>query len=131
PEIYGSKTLESINADLKQQGQNLGHQLHFFQSNVEGELINAIHKATDEKIDFMLINPGAFTHTSIALRDALLASKTPFIEVHLSNTKARESFRHHSFITDIAVGLIMGFGADSYALALEAAHRYLKTHSSH
>ncbi len=126
PEVYGTKTLESINTELKQQGQHLGHQIHTFQSNVEGELINAIHKAADDKIDFILINPGAFTHTSIALRDALLAVKTPFIEIHLSNTKAREAFRHVSLITDIAVGLIMGFGADSYLLALEAAHRYLQ-----
>jgi len=129
PGIYGSEGFENFLNTLKVKYPAI--EFHYYQSNVEGELINAIHKATDEKIDFMLINPGAFTHTSIALRDALLASKTPFIEVHLSNTKARESFRHHSFITDIAVGLIMGFGADSYALALEAAHRYLKTHSSH
>lgn len=126
PSIYGTKTLESINIDLKQQGQRLGHQIRVFQSNAEDELINTIHKAADEKVDFILINPAAFTHSSIALRDALAAAQVPFIEVHLSNTKARESFRHVSFITDIAVGLIMGFGADSYWLALEAAHRYLQ-----
>lgn len=130
PDIYGTRTLESINTDLKQQGQQFNHQLQFFQSNIEGELINAIHKAADDKVDFILINPGAFTHTSIALRDALLAAKIPLIEVHLSNTKAREAFRHVSLITDIAVGLIMGFGADSYRLALEAAHRYLQKPTS-
>lgn len=130
PDVYGTKTLESINAELKQQAQALGHQAECFQSNLEGELINAIHQAGDKAIDMILINPGGLTHTSVALRDALLSVKIPVIEVHLSNTKAREDFRHHSLITDIAVGLIMGFGPDSYWLALEAAHRYLKHNQS-
>lgn len=126
PEIYGTKTLDSINTDLKQQGKKLGYEIETFHSNTEGDLITAIHRAADHKVDCILINPGAYTHTSVALRDAFLAVKVPFIELHLSNTSARESFRQHSYLTDIAVGLIMGFGADSYALALEAAHRYLQ-----
>ncbi|HDZ38696.1 MAG TPA: 3-dehydroquinate dehydratase, partial [Marinobacter sp.] len=98
-----------------------GHQLLHLQSNAEYELIDRIHEARAEGVDFMIINPAAFTHTSIALRDAILTSEIPFIEVHLSNVHAREAFRHHSFFSDIAVGVICGLGGEGYNLALQAA----------
>ncbi|MBC7983694.1 MAG: type II 3-dehydroquinate dehydratase [Candidatus Obscuribacterales bacterium] len=126
PGVYGSATLEQIAAQLTQQATSAGHQLSPFQSNVEGELINRIHAAAKEQIAFILFNPGGFTHTSIALRDALLGVKLPFIEVHLSNVYARESFRHHSYFSDIAVGTITGLGALGYELALKAAVERLK-----
>jgi 3-dehydroquinate dehydratase-2 len=121
PGIYGSQTLQTIEASLRDHATQAGHNLSFLQSNAEYVLIDRIHQAFYEGVDFILINPGAFTHTSIALRDALLATKIPFIELHLSNVHAREPFRHHSYLSDIAKGVICGFGAMSYQLALQAA----------
>ncbi len=122
PESYGSTTLAQINERMLALSTELGDDLTFFQSNHEGELIDAIHDALDNKIDFIIINPAAFTHTSIALRDALLAVQIPFIEVHLSNIYQREPFRHKSYFSDIAEGVICGFGAHGYEMALIAAH---------
>ncbi len=119
PEKYGHDTLQNIEDRLASLASD--HQIAFFQSNVEGELINHIHQAQVDKVDFILINPAAFTHTSIALRDAMLAVNIPFIEIHLSNVYARESFRHHSYLSDIAVAVISGLGAQGYELALAAA----------
>ena len=121
PEIYGAESLEQINAALVSQAAAAGHSLAALQSNAEFELIQRIHDARNEAVDFIIINPGAFTHTSVALRDALLGVEIPFIEVHLSNVYAREAFRHHSYFSDIAEGVICGFGANSYRLALQAA----------
>lgn len=121
PEVYGRDTLADIDARLSQQAQVAGHELVSFQSNAEHALIERVQQARDEGIDWILINPAAFTHTSIALRDALAAVAIPFIEVHLSNVHAREPFRRHSFLSDLAVGVICGFGANSYSLALDAA----------
>ncbi len=121
PDIYGRETLIDINNRLAEQAQQAGHELAWYQSNAEHELIGRIHQARDEQIACILINAGAFTHTSIALRDALSGVAIPFIEVHLSNVHARESFRHHSYLSDLAVGVIVGFGSDSYRLALDAA----------
>jgi 3-dehydroquinate dehydratase-2 len=121
PGVYGAVTLDQIAAKLTQQAAAAGHQLSAFQNNVEGELINRIHAAAGEQVKFIVFNPGGFTHTSVALRDALLGVKIPFIEVHLSNVHARESFRHHSYFSDIAVGTITGLGAQGYELALQGA----------
>ncbi|WP_439134530.1 type II 3-dehydroquinate dehydratase [Pseudomaricurvus sp.] len=121
PEIYGATTLEDINQSLTTRCQANGHQLLTLQSNAEHVLIDRIHAAKAEGVDFILINPAAFTHTSIALRDALAGVEIPFIELHLSNVHSRESFRHHSYLSDIAQGVICGFGAQSYELALSAA----------
>lgn len=125
PGIYGSLTLADIEQSLLHQATILGHQLAFYQHNAEHELINSIHQAYHAQVDFIIINPAAFTHTSVALRDALLATKIPFIEVHLSNVYAREPFRKHSYFSDIAQGVISGFGAVGYELALQAAHQKL------
>lgn len=122
PEQYGSTTLEQINERMLALSTELGDDLTFFQSNHEGDLIDAVHDALANKIDFIIINPAAFTHTSVAIRDALLAVDIPFIEVHLSNVYQRESFRHHSYFSDIAAGVICGFGAHGYEMALIAAH---------
>ena len=121
PEVYGSDTLASINARLTELALAGGHHLQALQSNAEYELIDRIHAARNEGVDFILINPAAFTHTSVALRDALLAVSIPFIEVHLSNVHKREAFRHHSYFSDVAVGVICGLGASGYRLALDAA----------
>ncbi len=121
PGVYGSETLASIEARLTQQAGSRGHALETFQSNAEHELIQRVQQAPQDGIAMILINPGAFTHTSIALRDALLAVKVPFIEVHLSNIFAREPFRHHSYFSDLAVGCIFGLGPQGYEFALEAA----------
>lgn len=121
PEIYGSFTLEDINARLKSLSEAGGHQIQFLQSNAEAAIIDRIHEAKKEGVSFILINPAAFTHTSVALRDALLAVEIPFIEVHLSNVHAREEFRKHSFLSDVAVGSIVGLGPQGYELALAAA----------
>lgn len=121
PEVYGHETLNDINDRLKQKAAGLNHHLLHFQSNAEYELIDRIHEARAEGVDFIIINPAAFTHTSVALRDALLASDIPFIEVHLSNVHAREAFRHHSYFSDIALGVICGLGSQGYDLALQAA----------
>ena len=121
PEVYGKQTLVDINARLLQIAKDAGHHIQFLQSNAEYELIDRIHAARNENINFIIINPGALTHTSIALRDALLGVAIPFIEVHLSNVHKRESFRHHSYLADAAVGTIVGLGAQGYELALQAA----------
>lgn len=125
PGHYGSDTLADIESRLRQQAEALGGELNFFQSNAEFELVDRIHQAARDKVDFILINPAAFTHTSVALRDALLGVNIPFIEVHLSNVFAREGFRHHSYLSDVAVGVISGLGAQGYELALQAAIRQL------
>lgn len=122
PDTYGAVTLESIHERMLALSTELGDDLTFFQSNHEGELIDAIHDSPDNKIDCIILNPAAYTHTSIALRDALLAVNLPFIEVHLSNVYQREPFRHHSYFSDIAEGVICGFGAHGYEMALIAAH---------
>ena len=127
PDIYGRQTLAEINQQLAAQAQAAGHELGWFQSNAEHELIGRIQQARDDLTAIILFNPAAFTHTSIALRDALAAVAIPFIEVHLSNVHAREPFRRHSYLSDIAIGVICGFGGDSYRLALEAAMRRLQT----
>jgi 3-dehydroquinate dehydratase-2 len=121
PEHYGKATLESINRQLSAQAQQAGVDLEAFQSNSEAELVGKVQSLAGNKVDFILINPAAFTHTSVALRDALSAVKIPFIEVHLSNVHAREAFRHHSYFSDIAVGVICGLGAQGYSLALTYA----------
>lgn len=125
PELYGTDTLESIEQRVAQLAREAGHELVAFQSNAEGELIGRLHAAPDAGIGYLLFNPGALTHTSIALRDALLAIRLPFIEIHLSNTHAREPFRAKSYFSDIADGLICGLGAFGYELAMRAAIRQL------
>jgi len=125
PERYGHMTLADIEQHLHATAAALGHRLSFLQSNAEHVLIERIHAARDEDVSFIVFNPGAFTHTSIALRDALLAVALPFIEVHLTNIYAREPFRAHSYFSDIAVGMISGFGAQGYELALVAAAQRL------
>lgn len=126
PAIYGHTTLAQIDAALLQQAHEAGHELECLQSNAEHSLIDKIQAAATDGTALIIINPAAFTHTSVALRDALAATGLPFIEVHLSNPKARESFRHRSLVSDLALGIIAGFGAHSYALALEAASQHLK-----
>lgn len=121
PKIYGSDTLEIIQQRLEILVTAQGHQLTFLQSNAEHELVEAIHQALADEVAVIVINPAAFTHTSVALRDALLGTRIPFIEIHLSNVHARESFRAHSYFSDIAVGVISGFGAYGYELAISAA----------
>ncbi|MDR0806576.1 MAG: type II 3-dehydroquinate dehydratase [Enterobacteriaceae bacterium] len=125
PEKYGHTTLADIIQKLEQETQHLGIDFSHLQSNAEHVIIDAIHQARGN-IDFILINPAAFTHTSVAIRDALLAVSIPFIEIHLSNVHAREPFRHHSYLSDIAVGVICGLGADGYDFALQAAVRRLQ-----
>ena len=120
PDVYGHRNLDDIVAQLSEFAESCGHELNHVQSNAEHELVDAIHTASDSGVEYILINPAAFTHTSVALRDALLAVDIPFVEVHLSNIAAREEFRQHSFFTDIALGVVSGFGADSYLLALQA-----------
>ncbi|EMI5490802.1 type II 3-dehydroquinate dehydratase [Providencia stuartii] len=128
PDKYGNLTLGDIVSKLTKEAEQLGVKLSHFQSNAEHELINKIHAAKDN-VDFILINPAAFTHTSVALRDALLAVALPFIEIHLSNVHAREPFRHHSYLSDKAVGVICGLGADGYSFALQAAVNRLSSYS--
>lgn len=123
---YGSDTLETINQRLVAQGQRLGLKVATFQSNAEAPLIERIHAAKNEDTAFIIINPAAFTHTSVALRDALAGVRIPFIEVHLSNVHAREPFRQHSYFSDLAAGVIAGLGPVVYELALEAAARALQ-----
>ena len=125
PALYGSTTLAAIEASLEKRAVAAGHELEAYQSDAEVDLIRRIHAARDNQTALILFNPAAFTHTSIALRDALLAVRIPFIELHLSNVAAREDFRQRSFFADIAVGTIAGFGVASYELALEAAIHYL------
>lgn len=121
PDVYGTETLTDIVANLTQLAQQAGHQLDSFQSNAEHELVDKIQSAKHDDTQFIIINPAAFTHTSIAIRDALAAIDIPFIEVHLSNIKSRETFRHHSYLSDIAYGVIFGLGTQGYELALQAA----------
>jgi 3-dehydroquinate dehydratase-2 len=125
PSVYGAVTLEQIVARMSALAAEFGHHLSAFQSNAEAELILRVHEAPTTHVAFIIVNPAALTHTSIALRDALLAVKIPFIEVHLSNVHARESFRHHSYLADIAVGTITGLGAIGYELAVRAAAHHL------
>lgn len=125
PKLYGTKTLPQIEADLMSEAERLGHRLQTFQSNHEGELVDRVHKAKSDGAHFILLNPGAYSHTSIALRDAMLAVGLPFIEIHLSNTYSREAFRRHSYFSDIARGVIVGLGPLGYRLALQAAHAQL------
>jgi 3-dehydroquinate dehydratase-2 len=121
PDVYGRTTLADIDAMLAARARECGHELATFQSNAEHALVDRIHQAHDDGTAFVLINPGAFTHTSVALRDALAGVALPFVELHLSNVHAREPFRRHSYLSDLAVGVICGFGAASYRLALDAA----------
>ncbi|MDH3325341.1 MAG: type II 3-dehydroquinate dehydratase [Gammaproteobacteria bacterium] len=125
PGHYGLQTLDSIVQGLISIAKAENHEATAFQSNAEHELIARVHQAKDDGTEFIIINPAAFTHTSVALRDAFSAVSIPFIEVHLSNVHARESFRHHSYFSDIAVGVICGLGAQGYELALAAAIKYL------
>lgn len=125
PQHYGSETLEDINKKLELQASQQGFSLECVQSNSEVELIEKIHQASNSNVRFILINPAAFTHTSVALRDALSGVGIPFIEIHLSNVHAREAFRKHSYFSDIAVGVISGLGATGYELALQAALQQL------
>lgn len=126
PEKYGSTTLAEIVSRLEQQAQALDVRFSHVQSNAEHVLIDTLHQARGNT-DFILINPAAFTHTSVALRDALLAVEIPFIEIHLSNVHAREPFRHHSYLSDVALGVICGLGADGYDYALQTAVKRLST----
>lgn len=125
PQHYGRDTLDSINQRLSDQAAAAGLQLECFQSNSEAELIAKVQSLAVKSVDFVIINPAAFTHTSVALRDALSAVRIPFIEVHLSNVYARETFRHHSYFSDIAVGVISGLGAQGYTFALDYAITFL------
>ncbi len=127
PEVYGRATLAQIDADLSSRAEAAGHQLDSLQSNSESELVDRVQAAAGDGTGFILVNPAAFTHTSVALRDALAAVAIPFIEIHLSNPHAREPFRHHSYFSDHAVGVVCGFGADSYRYALDAAIKRLAT----
>ena len=126
PEIYGSTTLEDINQHLATLARERGHHLLCMQSNAEYELVERVQEARHEGVNFILINPAAFTHTSIALRDALAAVEIPFIEIHLSNVHAREQFRHHSYFSDLARGVICGLGDQGYELGLQAALKHLE-----
>lgn len=126
PHHYGKTSLAEINAGLTRQAEAAGHRLQCFQSNGEHELIDRVQRAGAEGVAFILLNPAGYTHTSVALRDALAATRIPFIEVHLSNVHAREPFRRHSYFSDIAVGVVSGLGAQGYELALIAAIERLK-----
>ena len=123
PKFYGSDTLENINESITQLGEELGFQVSFIQSNHEGTLVDWIQKID---ADGLVVNAAAYTHTSVAIRDALIARNIPFVEVHMSNVYARESFRHHSYLHDIAIGVICGFGVNSYLLGLRAIYSYLR-----
>jgi 3-dehydroquinate dehydratase-2 len=126
PEVYGRTTLAQIDAALSAQAADAGHRFDGIQSNAEHELVDRIQAARNDGTAFILINPAAFTHTSVAQRDAVAAVAIPFIEVHLSNPHSREPFRHHSYFSDLAVGVVCGFGADSYRYAMEAAIKRLE-----
>ena len=125
PDVYGKQTLADIELRLSDTAKTAGHELCCYQSNAEHGLVDRIQQAAADGVSFILFNPAGFTHTSVALRDAMLAVNIPFIEIHLSNTAAREEFRHHSYFSDIAVGSVSGFGALSYELAMQAATKYL------
>lgn len=126
PAVYGTDTLKDVEDRLAALATARGHRLIALQSNAEHELVDQVHQAARDGVDFMLVNAGALTHTSIALRDALLGVGIPFIEIHISNVFAREEYRHHSFLSDIAVGSIVGLGVHGYELGLEAALRHLE-----
>jgi 3-dehydroquinate dehydratase-2 len=125
PEVYGATSLVDIENRSREFAKELGHTLACFQSNAEHELIDRVQQAQVDGVEFIILNPGGFTHTSVALRDALLAVQIPFIEIHLSNTFAREEFRHKSYFSDIAKSCLFGFGAYGYELALQAANRHV------
>ena len=127
PQVYGATTLDQINTELTDHAKQRGASLSSYQSNHEGALIDRVHAARTDGTSFIIINPGAYTHTSVALRDALAGVAIPFIEVHLSNVHRREPFRHHSYFSDIAEGVIVGLGASGYRLALDAALERLAT----
>lgn len=127
PEIYGRTTLADIHAAMEARAKAAGLMLESFQSNSEGDLISRVQAARSEGVDFIIINPAGYTHTSVALRDALAAVEIPFVEVHLSNVFAREAFRHHSYFSDLAVGVISGLGAQGYQFALDYAIAKLRT----
>ena len=131
PDVYGRTTLAEIDADLADRAQAAGHELESLQSNAEHVLIERVQSARTDGTEFLLVNPAGFTHTSVPLRDALAAVGLPFIEVHLSNPHAREPFRRTSYFSDLAVGVVAGFGAASYRLALEAALQRLTPSSKH
>ena len=126
PKLYGKETLADINAALTSQAQAAGLACDTLQSNAESELIERIHKTASDDTDVLIFNPGAFTHTSVALRDAILGVQLPLVECHLSNIHTREEFRKHSYFSDIAIGVICGFGANSYSLAMQAAIQHLQ-----
>ncbi len=126
PDVYGHTTLGDIENALTKSAKALGHELNAFQSNAEHEIVDRLHQAAADGVEFILFNPGAFTHTSVAIRDAFLAVGIPFLEIHLSNVFAREEFRHKSYFSDIAAGCLFGLGAQGYELALQAADLQLK-----
>jgi len=126
PEVYGTTTLKEIDEKILLMADAAGHELETFQSNAEHELIDRIHLAKTNKVDFIIINPGAFTHTSVAIRDAFLSVSIPFIEIHLSNVFAREEFRKHSYLSDIAEAVVSGMGAFGYEVALQAVQQLIK-----
>ena len=126
PQHYGNQSLNDIIQALTTEASSLGHQLEHLQSNAEHELVERVHQSARSEVSFILINPAAFTHTSVAIRDALLAVEIPFIELHLSNVHAREGFREVSYFSDIAVGVMSGLGPQSYSLALQAADQFLR-----
>lgn len=128
PAVYGQTSLKTLEAGLQERATALGHQLECLQSNHEGVLIDRIQAARNDGTAFILFNPAGYTHSSVALRDTLAAAQVPFIEIHISNIHARESFRHHSYFSDLAVGTLTGLGAQGYELALQAADHYLNTH---
>ena len=130
PEIYGSETLDEINHRLQSEAERAGATLSCLQSNGEQELVEAVHQAREDATEFIIVNPAAYTHTSVALRDALAAVAIPFIEVHISNVYAREPFRHHSYLSDIAEAVISGLGSFGYDCALAAVLQSLDTHST-
>jgi 3-dehydroquinate dehydratase-2 len=125
PEVYGGERLKQIETRCQELAAQLGHRLTCFQSNAEHELIDRVQQAAVDGIDFIILNPGGFTHTSVALRDAFLGVRIPFIEIHLSNTFAREEFRHNSYFSDIASGCLFGLGAYGYELAVQAASQHV------
>jgi len=126
PGVYGDESLADLEMRLEEKARSAGHELLSYQSNAEAELIDRVHQARSDKIDLIIINPGAYTHTSVALRDAFLGVSIPFIEVHISNVHARETFRRESYLSDIAMGVITGLGVKGYELALDAAVERLK-----
>lgn len=129
PEFYGHDSLPELEQRLQNQAKTLGHTLTPFQSNHEGVLVDRVQQARKDGTAFLLVNPGGYTHSSVALRDALAAIKLPFIEIHVSNILARENFRRHSYFSDLALGTITGLGTQGYELALLAADRWLRTHT--